>query len=1009
VAGALDLSLGRIRLPTLMDDVAESVGDQLQAVGGGVAPGARQPRAFNLTIPIYGAPQDLDPTGVANRLRRQVRSLMENSQARLQGVYLYFNADPELNTFMLIGSADIVYSDGGPSLGDYQLKLNDGYAVARYRTHRGARRLEIYDRRLATTPRDYLRTVYTTDFASLAGMAVHGLPIGVSDIVGYGRASLPAYPTGGSPARQGLEGFVPMVVFRTHGEVVSYEASERLRGKGDVVVWDRRGSPLGPYRVNLATNPSAEINTAAWGANSGTLARVTTQFAVGAAAFQGTAGATGGNNYYTDGAISGSTAGRTFVGSVWVKGTGSTIGKSLTVFVSEAGGSQAEDTANTHTDQTVVLTATWQRVSCTRTVAQNDRTIVRLYVVQQTGAATGDVIFFDGAMIEEATALGTYFDGSTPGAYLLGQPSTNSQSAQMRGFRANLWTNPSATVDISGIGINSGNTERVTRDPNVSPFPGGTSIRVDVGSPQFSPTVYQQFNILPGIPYIASCYFKGTRGKSYFLTTDVRNAGSVGVQGLPQVNFVGTGDWQRVSTTGTVAGDAATGFLHVGPVATGAGAADTYWVAGIQFEQGSQLLDAFDGDSLFSSWAGTRGNSISYNWGDPQDAMGWEEVYGPDYPLAAGDVPVLANGLCRVRWRPISSSPSAAGPYALALDSFVPGQGYIEQGMIVVWPTGAWINSVVAAAVVEWTPDRAVVRATVLDTSGNRADVYITLQRAWQGPVVELYGPSSNTHGIGFYSFDAVSLDVATSAGAYAGIDVPGTLAFGTEPWVQLLPGSATYKAVTMTWLRGGGYLGTQSRADLYDGANRWGYFLQNNLGTPTWHGARFSAVARGAAFEAEAWRSASSTASQVADAAASGGQAVQDTQTVETSATLIANSQLTRPGQYGVWARVRVSAAGTGTFRARSTSGGSVGGTVTTTSTTYVWLYLGTLTTIAGDNMIQINMWGSAAGVNPRIDRVIVVPTSQTTDLYATYDGTRDLMSQHLYDNRVAPELVGR
>ena len=189
------VALGPLALPTLMGELKETLGDQLETVGAGVAPGERRPRPFPLSIPIHGAVTDgVDRFAMGNRLRRQIRALMENSQARLEGLYLAFSPDPELNGWLLIGGGDLAYAQGGISLADYKLELTDCYKVANLRTHRPARRVVAIDRRLATTQLDYLGTLYSTGFAAKSAVARHYLPVGVSD------------PTAGASRRQRQRG-----------------------------------------------------------------------------------------------------------------------------------------------------------------------------------------------------------------------------------------------------------------------------------------------------------------------------------------------------------------------------------------------------------------------------------------------------------------------------------------------------------------------------------------------------------------------------------------------------------------------------------------------------------------------------------------------------------------------------------------------------------------------------------------------------------------------------------
>ncbi len=283
-----DLTLGRMSFPTLAEAVKETVGDQLDAVGAALTPGERQPRPLPLVIPVTGAESDANPYASGNRMRRQLRSLMENPLARMGGLYVTFSPDPELNGWLLVGNCDLEESDGGITLADYKLTMNDAYVVGRRRTHRPARRVELMDKRLSTSPRDYLRTYYSTDWAAFSGLAVVNLPPYISDSVGAGNAPL---ALAGTPM-VGIDGPENLVTGRADGEVVHYEAPEPVSAisKGGVVLFDRKGvtAPTVPaIRTNLALDPDIQLaDTAHWRGDM-TLPTKTTEWPVGGTGHSG--------------------------------------------------------------------------------------------------------------------------------------------------------------------------------------------------------------------------------------------------------------------------------------------------------------------------------------------------------------------------------------------------------------------------------------------------------------------------------------------------------------------------------------------------------------------------------------------------------------------------------------------------------------------------------------------------------------------------------------------------
>jgi hypothetical protein len=233
------VTLGPITLPTLKGDIVETVGDQLDAVGSGIVAGERRPRPLPLTIPVRGERlTDTDRRDAGLRLRRQVRALMENSPARLQGLYLAWSVDSEQNGWLLIGGGDLKYAMGGVVFGDFELSLTDCYRVANVRTHRAARRIVRLDRRLATVARDYLGTLFSTDFGAVSATARHYLGVAPTDVRTGSTGAPPTVAT--VTARDGSLAYVDGLV---DGEVVDFEQAEGDMTKSIVRVYDDHGTP----------------------------------------------------------------------------------------------------------------------------------------------------------------------------------------------------------------------------------------------------------------------------------------------------------------------------------------------------------------------------------------------------------------------------------------------------------------------------------------------------------------------------------------------------------------------------------------------------------------------------------------------------------------------------------------------------------------------------------------------------------------------------------------------
>jgi len=185
-----------------------------------------------------------------------------------------------------------------------------------------------------------------------------------------------------------------------------------------------------PEIRNLVTNPSAEVNTAGWGVFQCTISRLATDGAFGSACIDAVPTAAGqgyGPSQATT--IAGQTAGRTYTGSVYVKGMGATVGGSLRLALREAGGPQpyGESTAD------YTLTGGWVRYTIQRTLQHNDRTTVELWVFRAVAGQVqaGEHIRVDAVQIELAPTASNYCDGDQPGAYWAGQPHASESYAPL--------------------------------------------------------------------------------------------------------------------------------------------------------------------------------------------------------------------------------------------------------------------------------------------------------------------------------------------------------------------------------------------------------------------------------------------------------------------------------------------------------------------------------------------------------------------------------------------------
>lgn len=106
---------------------------------------------------------------------------------------------------------------------------------------------------------------------------------------------------------------------------------------------------------------------------------------------------------------------------------------------------------------------------------------------------------------------------------------------------------------------------------------------------------------------------------------------------------------------------------------------------------------------------------------DPE-RVGWRRIYGPLWPRL-DDVPVLENGLCRVRH---------LGEGKFVVEKISRGRYEEAHSFALHHPR------LVSASVVSWSTERGLVKATFAGAS-SRVDVQIGLQRGWPGPTVDIY------------------------------------------------------------------------------------------------------------------------------------------------------------------------------------------------------------------------------------------------------------------------------
>lgn len=126
-----DVQLDSIDIPSFEMDFSETVGADYALVGSAVLPGPPRPSSlYTMTLNVYGDPSS--PTFVTEGFtkRASLKSALQNTATRLAGLALNVSFDTALNGYIVIGTADISYAVGGPTFGDFNVKISNAVYLA---------------------------------------------------------------------------------------------------------------------------------------------------------------------------------------------------------------------------------------------------------------------------------------------------------------------------------------------------------------------------------------------------------------------------------------------------------------------------------------------------------------------------------------------------------------------------------------------------------------------------------------------------------------------------------------------------------------------------------------------------------------------------------------------------------------------------------------------------------------------------------------------------------------
>jgi len=260
--------LGPLAFVTPADTVGETIGDGLEVVGAALTASDRRPRPLKLKLPVRGYQLEFDVVGAGLRLRRQVRQVIDNSKWRLQGLYFVWDADPDLDGWLMVGGADLSETDPGISFGEFEMDLSEVYIAGRPGTHRPGRRAWVVDLRTGLAARDTRRLLYSTDFAAQALPAEPlVVPGDIVDLVASGNH--PVVSTTVGPLRGARHLY--RTVAAADAEIVSYLPDESLLPErtrylelddlGSVRVWDlSNATPYPPEPAGYSSERDTDPN-----------------------------------------------------------------------------------------------------------------------------------------------------------------------------------------------------------------------------------------------------------------------------------------------------------------------------------------------------------------------------------------------------------------------------------------------------------------------------------------------------------------------------------------------------------------------------------------------------------------------------------------------------------------------------------------------------------------------------------------------------------------------------
>lgn len=224
----------------------EQVGDPVTNLGGAVVPQPRLALRHAISAMTLAADGQSDTLAARLVIRRQLRSLLNNTPMKLQGyLYVMYSDDIDQNGWYVPDQGQFQDGDGSSGLatGWWVLDNVNWMPIGHIRTHREGRDIWMKDLRTGLYPRDTLRFIYSTDFSSLTALQLSVFPNGATSLMNTVTTQRPL--TINLPTCRDT-GVCLQVQNLSDLSTLSYDRLETAMNLSDVIAYDRQGANDAP-------------------------------------------------------------------------------------------------------------------------------------------------------------------------------------------------------------------------------------------------------------------------------------------------------------------------------------------------------------------------------------------------------------------------------------------------------------------------------------------------------------------------------------------------------------------------------------------------------------------------------------------------------------------------------------------------------------------------------------------------------------------------------------------